>query len=163
MCDDDEQEVLRLMREAVEKRRGYADFFDYPDRDVKEQGIARDLCEALAAAGTPLAHPEDVFARGAGNDPPDCEARGVCGNRIAIEVTELVDRQALESVVRGGSAYAWAQWTADRLRDRIQHQIDNKGEKLRAAKGGPYDCVVVLLHTAEPELNVQRVNALLGA
>jgi hypothetical protein len=94
MCDDDLQEALWLMRKAVDKQRGYADFFEYPDKDVKEEGIARDLCESLAAAGTPLARPADLVARGKGNDPPDCEARGIDGSRIAIEVTELVDQKA---------------------------------------------------------------------
>ena len=160
MCDDDLQEALRPMRKAVDKQRGYADFFEYPDKDVKEEGIARDLCESLAAAGTPLARPADLVARGKGNDPPDCEARGIDGSRIAIEVTELVDQKAVEAVARGGSAFAWAEWTSEKLRDRIQNRLDDKDNKV--LKGGLYDSVVVVIHTDEPELNIARVKALLG-
>src|SRR5690242_7534059 len=100
---DDREEIARLLRRAVEKQRGIADFFDYPDRDVKETAIAAD---AFAAAGLPI---ENLTSRGK-NDPPDCQAM-LRGRRVGIELTELVDQAAIEEFKKTHSPYAWAEWT----------------------------------------------------
>ena len=39
--------------EAVKRQRGHADFFDWPDKSVKEYGIAVDFIAALDRDGGP--------------------------------------------------------------------------------------------------------------
>lgn len=54
MADDDElAKAISQMREAIERARGYADFFEFaPDRDIAEVGAVESLAESLASNGT---------------------------------------------------------------------------------------------------------------
>lgn len=116
--NDLDPEVLRKIREAIARRRGYADYFSWPaDRELEERMIAATLCEALDAAGQPLA--TSIASRERGEDPPDCEALGADGRPMAIEVTELVDPDAIKAVV-SGATYDWAEWPVDKLIRRLR-------------------------------------------
>jgi|SRR5579859_436896 len=157
--DDFDSDVIRLIRAATAQRRGYADFFGWPlDRDMEELGIAETLCEALAAAGQPLA--SCLTSRGRGNDPPDCEGAGPHGTRIGIEATELVDPNAIVAA-KQGRTYDWAEWTPEKLCRTIQERLSSKDSC--TLRGGPYDAYVVVIHTDEPELTVERIRELLGS
>jgi len=157
--DELEAEAIRLMREALKKRRGYADYHSWPlDRDLEEAGGAEELRAALAEAGTPLVR--SVRSRGRGNDPPDCEGTDSTGRRIAIEVTELVDPDAIRAVKQGASAYSWAEWTQEKLASSVSEALRKKDS--RRLRDGPYGSYVVILHTDEPELGIDRVRSLLN-
>src|SRR5450432_4148668 len=115
--DPDIVEALRLMREAISKRRGYADYYEWPlDRGVGELGVAQELNAALTAAGRPLA--TSIASRGPGQDPPDCEGVDLNGKRLAIEVTELVDPEAIKAA-KTRNAFVWAPWTREKLMEAI--------------------------------------------
>jgi hypothetical protein len=139
--DDFDSDAIRLIRAASAKRRGYADFFNWPpNRDTEELGVVETLCDALAAAGCPLAR--EITSRGRGNDPPDCEGMGFDGAHIAIETTELVDPNAIIAAKKG-RAYDWAEWTAEKLSGVIQERLSSKDS--RALRGGPYPVVELSL------------------
>ncbi len=159
--DDIDPEVLEVLREAVKRQRPYADYFGFAiDRSVAEFGVAEELCEALEAAGQPLV--TDLKSRGAGNDPPDCEGTGEDGARIGIEVTELVEGDAIKRA-KAGYAYDWAEWPREKLIAAVQERLTDKDGKLAKALGGPYGAHVVIIHTDEPLLNIERVRALIGS
>src|SRR5690349_15183171 len=100
MTTDGDPEVLKAMRAARVQARGYADFFGWPQsRDVEEYGVVSALAESRQASGALFF--TRLLARGRGNDPPDCEAEDEVGNRIAIEVTELVDAKAINAYKQG--------------------------------------------------------------
>ena len=155
----EEAELLRLLRAAVDRERPYAGFFDWPDRSVAEIGIASTFVAAAhGEVGFPL---RDLRSRRLGEDPPDCEATDQTGARIALEVTELVDEEAIVRARRSGGN-EWAQWDAPKLIDAIQARLRAKGTK--RLKGGPYAEYIVLIHTDEPALSIEIVaNALADA
>lgn len=153
MTPEEEQKILALMREAQAKARGYADYFGWPmDRDIEEWGVANFLRESLERSG------ESFFSklerRGRPNDPPDCEALDIDGKRIAIEVTELVDPDAIQAF-KQGAVYAWADWSKERFIAALSERIATKGKRHSKLKGGPYDGgYVVIIFTDEPVLTI---------
>lgn len=159
--DDIDPEVMKALREAIKRQRPYADYFGFAvDRSIAEVGVAETLCKALASAGQPLA--TDIKSRGQGNDPPDCEGTGEAGARIGIEVTELVDPDAIVAA-KAGCVFDWADWTREKLLAEVQGRLSDKDRKLSRARGGPYDTHVVIIHTDEPLLNITRVRTLVDS
>ncbi len=154
----DWQHIGRLIREAVAKDRGYASFFDWPDRDQEEVGVVLSLFESiLESEGL---HYSGLRARGQGNDPPDCEAITPDGSRIGIEVTELVDEEGIKNA-KAGRRYDWATWDKAKVESYLLARISAK-DKPRDLKGGPYTRYWVVIHCDEPELNHERVQSLLN-
>ena len=87
MADNDD--IDYYLRAGLAGRRKATEFWDWPDRPVKEHGIASEI---LCAGGLDVTKLE---WREEGKDPPDCE--GVIDGRWSgIEVTELVHRKSLE-------------------------------------------------------------------
>lgn len=159
MTPEDEKEIVALMRAAREKRRGYADFFGWrTDRDIEEWGVTTTLWESLQRNGECFFG--EIKRRGRGNDPPDCEAVDPAGNRIAIEVTELVCPDAIQANREGLDS--WSEWPKQRLITELQHRINTKGERYVKLKGGPYEGgYVVLIFTDEPMLPIATVRTFL--
>lgn len=126
---------------AIRRRRKYAGFFDWPDRRVKESAIVQRLSEALQAAG----EPGFIGVQAQESDPPDCVAVTECKERIAVEVTELVDEQmARVSQHRPG---LHRDWTPPEVISRLQEIIEAKD--VRCTGLGKYDRVLLLVHTDE--------------
>ena len=121
---EEEKELLEIIREARKKARGYADFFGWgADRDIEEWGVVTSLAESLKSDGITLF--TSLKRRGHPNDPPDCEALDSDGNRIAIEVTELVDGKAIQAH-KAGKTYEWADWDKDKFISSIESLISRK-------------------------------------
>jgi hypothetical protein len=161
MTPEDEEEIVALMRAARAKARGYADFYGWSaDRDIEEWGVATTLWQSLQHNGKGFF--DGIKRRGRGNDPPDCEAVDFAGNRIAIEVTELVCPLAIQAY-KEGRIYDWADWPKDRLIAELQHRITTKGERYGKLKDGPYDGgYVVLIFTDEPMLPFATVREIVN-
>lgn len=75
--------------------------------------------------------------RGRGNDPPDLEAVNAAGERIAIEVTELVDEQAIRAY-KAGRRYEIAEWGREAFLLGLQERLSAKNERFEFLKGKPY-------------------------
>ena len=135
MTPEDEREIVALMRAAREKDRGYASFYGWStDRDLEEWGVTNTLRQALQSNGESFF--DGLQQRGRGNDPPDCEAVDAKGNRIAIEVTELVCSDAIQAY-KQGHVYDWADWTKDRLIASLEERIATKGARYAKLKDAP--------------------------
>ncbi len=156
----DNAEIAKRMREAREKSRGYASFFGWaPNRDLEEYGPVRELSLAATALGQPLF--DRIRIRGRGNDPPDLEAQDPKGQRVAIEVTELVDGNAIKAY-KSGRTYDWAEWNQPKFLHELGRRVDDKATRHRALKDGPYPGgYVIVVFTDEPELNRDAVSAFL--
>ncbi|MBC7945566.1 MAG: hypothetical protein H7X91_09975 [Burkholderiales bacterium] len=159
MTSHDEAEIVDLMRAARAKARGYADFFLWStDRDIEEWGVITSLAESLQLDGALFF--SQLRRRGRPNDPPDCEALGSSG-RIAIEVTELVDEDAIRAYKRGNS-YSWADWTKEKFLSSLSALIASKDQRFPLLKEPPYEGgYVVIVHTDEPMLPFGAVNRFL--
>jgi len=161
MADDDElAKAIAQMREANERARGYADFFEFaPDRDIAEVGAVESLAESLASGGTALF--TGLQSRGRGNDPPDCEALDAAAQRMAIEVTELVSADAIRASKAKGTPY-WQEWDKPTFLSRLTDRMLAKDARYPKLKGGPYPGgYFVVVHTDEALLSPEFVRAAL--
>jgi hypothetical protein len=161
MSPDDEAEIYEAMRAARLAARGYADFFGWAtNRDLEEQGVVRSLTESLIAEEVLFF--SKIKMRGRGNDPPDLEALDKEGRRIAIEVTELVDGEAIRAHKRG-NPYEWAEWNQAKFLSQLATLLKAKNERFSKLKDGPYPGgYVVLAFTDEPELSRTTVGNFLS-
>lgn len=159
--NSDDTEIARLIKEAQKRRRGYADFFSWPpNRDMEETHAVALLAASMQKSG--IRFFDQVKGRGRGNDPPDVEAVDSSGKRVAFEVTELVDEDAIHAT-RRGEPYPWAEWTLAKFQARIQYLLAQKASKATMLRGLPYDGgYVVLIYTDEPELRAERLASMLS-
>jgi len=146
--DPDELNYLRVMLAKKRKRNSY---WVWPDRLVEERGIASEI---LGQAGVNVA---DMLSRVRGEDPPDCEAT-LDGRLSGVEVTELIDRSALEKSLRQPESPVYFDWDKPTFLAALQDRI---GAKDRAWKGGPYERRVLVIHTDEFVLDRDTVSRFL--
>ncbi|MFX0209772.1 MAG: hypothetical protein ACFFDT_27570 [Candidatus Hodarchaeota archaeon] len=160
MDTKEEKRFIKGIKEAIAKSRGYADSFGWPpNRDLEEYGVVKLFCEALEKEGKPFIDNNSIISRGRGNDPPDCEANDLDGNLIGIEVTELVDPEAIIAFKKD-QVYEWAEWDKTKLIDAINNRLDAK-DIPGQVKGGSYASYILIIHTDEPVLNADYAKALL--
>jgi hypothetical protein len=142
-------QVAARMREALDRSRGYASFWEWPDRTLVELQVARILRSYLALADAAEYGPMQPNR----NDPPDVII--VAGDRrIGVEVTELVDGATVERHQhrkKSGNQqpYDWADWTHDSVAEAITRIVERKDRKL-AKTAGNFDHVIVAIFTDEP-------------
>jgi len=156
MTSDDEAEIRALMRAARERSRGYADFFGWAiDRDLEESGVLSSLAESMAADG--VLFYENIKSRRRPNDPPDCEATDSEGARVAIEITELVDNEAIRAF-KQGRVYDWADWPREKFISSLADRIAAKDKRYPHLKEPPYvGGYVVVVFSDEPVLTRSTV------
>ena len=149
---DDDADMLAVMSAAMERSRGYADYFGWPpDRDLEESGVLDSLVESMQADDLPFY--SKLKSRGRPNDPPDCEGLDTNGARVAIEITELVDGAAIRAVNQGGRQFDWRTWTKEDFLRELARRIDAKDQRYPHLKEPPYPGgYVVVIHTDEPLL-----------
>lgn len=151
MSSEQLSQISAEIRAAIRRARGYADFFGWAtNRDLEEQGVITSLAESMDAEGALFF--SQISLRGRGNDPPDLEARAKNGNRIAFEVTELVDGDAIKAF-KGGRPFDSAEWDKAKFIGTLEGLLVAKNNRFEKLKGGPYTGgYVVVIFTGEPEL-----------
>lgn len=160
MDTEDEKRTIWAIKQAIAQSRGYADSFGWPpDRDLEEYGVVKAFLEAFGKEGNFFLDSNSIMSRGRGNDPPDCEAKDLDGNPVGIEVTELVDPEAIIAFKKN-QVYEWAEWDKAKLIDAINNRLDSKNIPERI-KGGPYKSYIIIIYTDEPVLNADYAKALL--
>lgn len=139
------------MRDGMERARRYAGFFDWPlNRDVAEFGVVESLAKSLKISGNLFF--KNLSIRGRGSDPPDLEAMDFNDLRIAIEVTELVDGQAIH-LYKQGFTGVYSLWGRDRFLNRLNEILAVKHACYDNLKDGPYGGgYIVVIHTDEIDL-----------
>ncbi|HUL29651.1 MAG TPA: hypothetical protein VLZ03_04275 [Thermodesulfobacteriota bacterium] len=160
MDPEEEKRFIKEILDGIARRRGYADSFEWrPDRNLEEYSVVKLFCQALEKESKSFIDSNSIFSRGRGNDPPDCEANDLEGNLIGIEVTELVDPQAIIASKKD-KVYDWAEWDKTKLINFINNRLKEK-DIPGQMKGGPYKNYVLIIYTDEPGLNVDCVKTLL--
>src|SRR5262245_38864124 len=153
---DDEEwaEAVRVLREARQRSRGYAEYWEWLiDRWRAELDAGCVLRNFLVAAGEKVSGRLTVVRP----DPPDVLLETVNGRRIGIEVTELVDRHAikrhLDRKKRGEPiAFDFAAWTPVRMAEALSGLVSTKDHKLRNASD-QFDELLVAIVTDEPAID----------
>jgi hypothetical protein len=143
---DPDNDDLSYLRSMIEKKRKVSSYWDWPDKPVKERGIALNIL--------PRAF-KDVVDLRSGQDPPDCEC-SLDGSFSGVEVTELVDQKTLEQSIRGNRVYL--EWDQQQFLSALQSRIDDKD---KSWKGGPYERRVLVIHTDEFILDRETVDRFL--
>jgi len=147
---NEEDDDLSYLRAMIEKKRKINGYWDWPDRPIKEIGIARNI---LQRAGEEII---DLVNRNQGEDPPDCEAT-LQGQFSGVEVTELIDQETLEQSISGGTK-VFLDWDREQFLAALRARIDAKD---RPWKGGPYTRYVLVIHTDELVLSDEKVEQFL--
>jgi hypothetical protein len=162
---------LRLrLRKGILAKRDHASYFNWnADRDLEELGVIQELWSSLQASGGTFF--KDFSLRGRGNDPPDLEAMTLDGKKLAIEVTELVDGQAIQrdKFLKKQTEPTWRDWLSVAVAwndtsviSELQRLITAKDGKFNKLLGGPYPggyCVVIF--TDEPDLSPEKLQEVL--
>jgi hypothetical protein len=138
-------------------RRNYAAFWDWPNKETREAGIMNDFLEARATLG------EEPFdeVHPVSPDPPDFTAVTKAKTRLAVELTELVDQEAVEINVRATNKYqaVYRDWNKQEVLKAIEERLRDKDSKMFS--GGPYEEIIVVLHTDEPAIDPVEYMAML--
>lgn len=153
MDDPEEFDWAELAELARNNTRPHAGHFSWEtNREFAEWGVLSEFCEALDRHGVRLF--ASTRHRGQNNDPPDCEATGFHGELLGIEITELVDPDSA-AAARAEKPYDWKDWRAD-LVPTLQSIIEKKDTPTQL-KGGPYAGYILIIHTDEPWLEIDRI------
>lgn len=149
MADTEDKEKIdwaKLADEVKKNHRPHAGHFSWEtDRVLAECGVLQDFQNTLAEQGKLFFR--KPTHRGEGKDPPDCEAIGIGGERIGIEITELVDSKSA-AAARAGKHYEWKDWK-DALIPELQ-RILLKKDTPSDLKEPPYPEYIVLIFSDEP-------------
>lgn len=160
--DPDWDAIGATMKDAIKRSRGHATWWEWaPVRRLGEHHVASVLSRFLfdEDAVDTLTFPEQ--------DPPDVVLT-VAGRRIGIEVTEIIDPNAVKTARflkqkrDGWSAkdlatadWPWPEWTDDRLQEAIAAAISIKNGKLTGAVAA-YDELYLAVATDEPDIDVDK-------
>ena len=122
--------------------------YEWPDKALKEQEIARDFVKAYEmVVGSPV---RKISPRENGQDPPDVELLFGDGGLVGLEITELVDHDAVVATERTGEPH-FRPWSDQDLQIGITKLVTRK-DRPGTWKGGPYRHHLLLIHTDEPLL-----------
>ncbi len=92
------------------------------------------------------------------DDPPDCEAIGMKGERIGIEVTELVDGPSIAAAKNSESAHDNI-FLPEQVTEEVTSIIRKKDKAV--LKGGPYEQYILIIYCDDPRyLDTENLNAL---
>lgn len=130
--------------QAIERQRPYAGHWHWHDQKVEEAGVLVEFLKACECLGFPAYERINPVT----NDPPDFVAETSAGESVAIELTELVSREAVEANVQDRDNPVYRHWTSQEVLDAVTEILGNKDGK--DFHGGPYQEIQVVLYTAEP-------------
>lgn len=137
------------IRELLARPRQYATYFNLGlAREQNEVGAAADLLDSLSGEDRIPVLERSLAARPRGDDPPDCDALTPGGDRIAIEVTELVDGESIRRQVRTGCAPP-CEYSKELFLARLEERLVAKRRNRSELKGGPYAICILVIHTDE--------------
>jgi len=149
MTSEDEEIVAQILSDLAKndkKPRSHANFFEFWKKSVKETGIFEEFIAKLEGhLGIPI-----KTWKLADNDPPDVIAELENGQTIGVELTELVNKDAIDAQIHKPETYTGIalSFGANEALVKINSIIDSKSNKLRKVVS-IYDQLILLIHTDE--------------
>jgi hypothetical protein len=141
--------TLEYIQELLARPRHYASFFSLGlAREQNEVGTAADLLDSLSDEDRIPILAKSLAARPRGDDPPDCEALTPSGDKVAVEVTELVDGESIRRQVRTGCTPP-CEYSKELFLERLEERLAAKRWNRSELKGGPYGICILVIHTDE--------------
>ncbi len=130
----------------MKRKRTYAAYWEFPDEAARDKGIVADLILSLEASVIQL-KPRSLRSRGR-DDPPDCEALDLAGRRVAFELSEIVDAQAIMRHTRREGLH-YREYSEASFLALLDARLTAKLREETDLKGGPYHRRVLVLHSDE--------------
>jgi len=133
----------------MRSQRNYAAFWEWPEKGIKEAGIMKDYLEARDVQGLPR-YVKVVASKA---DPPDFVAEDKPGYLTAIELTELVSKEAVQTNIRASKLeeHVYRDWHKEEVIAAIEERLADKDGK--QFHGGPYSEIHVVIHVDEPVIS----------
>ncbi len=155
-------ELMDFLNDISDDIRVYAPYFALsPDRQGNESDVASILGDELAEQDKASFH--SLVSRGQGDDPPDCEALDENGNRVGIEVTELVDGASIADAKRAAKAAANRRPIVTAIEDdAISQKVCTPSDLIKEISdrvlrksrseihGGPYGTYLLIIYCDDP-------------
>jgi len=130
----------------MKRRRTYASYWEFSDESARDKGIVARFVSSVGADVISIA-PGTLHARGH-DDPPDCEALATDGARVAFELSEIVDADAVRMHTQRRGLH-FREFTQSEFRTLLNARLEAKVREEGELKGGPYARRILLLHTDE--------------
>ena len=121
--------------------RKHASFWQWKKKPVMERGVVQELLNSMHRDGDMRYQ----NARSVNDDWPDCEVDDEFDNTVAVEVTELVDEEAIRVAERGEMDFSYQ--TEGEIKERVSRILAHKD--LRSSHGGLYGKVILVIFTDE--------------
>lgn len=138
-----DEAMTKSLTDAVGKQRGYAGFYDWPEKRQKELGLLQAFVEAAARIGMNLGV---CRLQAEHEDPPDAWVK-YDGNEVAVEFTEFVDGRLVEREQRE-SHEQWRFWQQEEVASKLRALVLKK-DHTGFGKNTQYWLVI---HCDEPAL-----------
>ena len=143
-----DEKLLAFFEDIEQQVRKYAPYFSLSkDKQQNEFEVVYLFNQELKGRG--VEHFDSITVRGPGKDPPDCEAIGNNGERIGIEVTELVDGDAIASAKNGKLIDHNVPIPLSQVIEKVSAIVSRKDRAI--VKGGPYDLYKLIIYCDDPE------------
>jgi len=143
-------EIVKKILSGLEKndgcRRKHANFWNFVEKSVKESGIADQACYEISNI-----YESELISWGpAENDPPDVEFNFKNGQTVAVEITELVNQNAIEIQIKNPERYSDELFRFDYpvAVEELNRILVEKEEKMRSVES-LYSESILLIHTDE--------------
>ena len=142
---------LAKLAALIARQRKYAGFFSVGDKASTERKVGEELAASLRKTGL-----EDLHGLSASpKDPPDLVGFTTTGGRVGIEITEAVSREAIHANAKGRDVYR--HWGPGEFSELLAERIADKDAK--PYHGGPYERLILCIHTDELEITPERALA----
>lgn len=133
----------KTMFEWLNKVRIYANFFEAPNKTLKQVTVSK---EWLMTYGTAHGYSEESLVA-VDDQWPDCEVNMSTGKLCGVEVTELVDSECIKLNEKNNDVYR--HWSNEDIIEGIEKRLREKDKR---SHGGKYHKLIVLIHTDELEI-----------
>ena len=147
--------IAGALNALIRNLRKYAGFFHWPDKRIKEWDVVDELLRSMHADGDC----RYTRVKSVDDDAPDCVIRDSAGGQVGVEVTELVDKDAIEMCERGMNVYR--EWSDQAVREQIAQILKEKDQKMHF--GNLYSKRILVIHTDERELTSPYLFPILDA
>lgn len=140
--------MAKELLEKLRRTRKYASFYAWPNQKFEERAAVDELLRSMLLGR----EPEYSQPISSANDPPDCVLLDRDRTSVAMEITELVSKEAIQRNQRGENIYC--DWNPNEVAHEVNRLISHKdGNKFH---GGPYTKKVLLIFTDEITLQASQ-------
>ena len=155
---------IQRIADDIEQERPYASLREGPKdtpekRFIIEQSTVQELLRSMESRGE--SEYSGLILPPPSGDPPDCIVFDRSGRPVAVEVTEFVSRKAIEKNLKikrdpqkTQQDSIYRDWSLNEVVEKLNDIIRNKDGK--TFKGGPYAKTILVIHTDEFRLLIDR-------